>query len=141
MKSCASGQHNSAIWRGMPIPMWTAPDWRAIIKGRSRSCLSSYDLGNSLATFRIFSLFACWFQPAQISQSTVFFSHNKPALASPNQPRNQPTNTPNVCFAAVTFTMKSLVGHMVFLVPSMEQRISTKTKDSRSSASLVLGGT
>jgi len=30
------------------------------------------------------SLFACWFQPAQISQPTVFSSHNKLALASPN---------------------------------------------------------
>jgi len=28
-----------------------------------------------------FSLFACWFQPGLISQSTVFFSHNKPAPA------------------------------------------------------------
>ena len=27
------------------------------------------------------SLFACWFQPGFISQSIVFFSHNKPASA------------------------------------------------------------
>ena len=38
------------------------------------------------------TLFACWFQPAQTSQSTVFFSHNKLAPASPNQLRNQPAN-------------------------------------------------
>ena len=30
------------------------------------------------------------------SQSTVFFSHNKPAPASPKQPRNQTTNMPIV---------------------------------------------
>ena len=34
-------------------------------------------------------LFACWFQSAQTSQPTVFFSHNRPALANPNQPKNQ----------------------------------------------------
>jgi len=39
------------------------------------------------------TMFACWFQPAQTSQSTVFFSHNKPAQASLNQPRNQPANS------------------------------------------------
>ena len=39
-------------------------------------------------------LFACWFQPVQTSQPTVFSSHNKPAPASPNQPRNQPANRP-----------------------------------------------
>ena len=40
------------------------------------------------------SLFAGWFQPAQTSQPTVFSSHNKPAPASPKQPRNQPANRP-----------------------------------------------
>jgi len=43
----------------------------------------------------IFSLFACWFQPAQISQPTVFFSYNKAAPASPNQPRNRLANRKN----------------------------------------------
>ena len=43
------------------------------------------------------SLFACWFQPAQTSQPTVFFSHKKPALASPNQHQHQPANRPLVC--------------------------------------------
>ena len=40
----------------------------------------------------LYSLFACWFQPAQTSQPIVFSSHNKPAPASLNQPRNQPPN-------------------------------------------------
>jgi len=38
-------------------------------------------------------MFACWFQPGLFNQLTVFFSHNKPAPASSNQPRNQPANT------------------------------------------------
>ena len=38
-----------------------------------------------LGWFVLFSRFACWFQPAQISQPTVFSSHKKPAPASPNQ--------------------------------------------------------
>jgi len=33
----------------------------------------------SLVHLHAISLFACWFQPELISQSTVFFSHNKPA--------------------------------------------------------------
>ena len=33
--------------------------------------------------FHPITLFACWFQPAQTSQATVFFSHNKSAPASP----------------------------------------------------------
>ena len=41
-----------------------------------------------------FSLFACWFQPAQTSQPTVFFSHKKPAPANPNQHQHLPTNRP-----------------------------------------------
>ena len=36
---------------------------------------------------------AHWFQPAQTSQPTVFFSHNKSASVSPNQLRKQPANT------------------------------------------------
>ena len=40
------------------------------------------------------SLFACWFQPAQTSQPTVFSSHRKPAPASPNQHQHQPANRP-----------------------------------------------
>ena len=44
----------------------------------------------------IVSLFACWFQPAQTSQPTVFSSHNKLAPASPNQLRNQPANMPSI---------------------------------------------
>ena len=43
-----------------------------------------------------YNLFACWFQPGLFNQPTVFSSHNKPAPASPNQPRNQPANTPLV---------------------------------------------
>ena len=43
----------------------------------------------------VVSLFVCWFQPAQTSQPTVFFSHNKPAPASLNQPKNQPANRPS----------------------------------------------
>jgi len=39
-------------------------------------------------------MFACWFQPTQTSQPTVFSSHNKPAPASSNEPRNQPANRP-----------------------------------------------
>ena len=42
----------------------------------------------------ICSPFAGWFQPAQTSQPTVFFSHNKPTPASANQLRNQPANRP-----------------------------------------------
>ena len=30
------------------------------------------------------SMFACWFQPAQTSQPTVYFSYDKLAPASPN---------------------------------------------------------
>ena len=52
-------------------------------------------LTNSSSANITISLFACWFQPAQTSQSTVFFSHNKPASANLNQPRNQPANKPN----------------------------------------------
>ena len=33
------------------------------------------------------------FQSGLFNQPTVFSSHNKPAPASPNQPRNQPANT------------------------------------------------
>ena len=40
----------------------------------------------------IISLFACWFQPAQTNQPTVFSSHKKPAPASPNQHQHQPAN-------------------------------------------------
>jgi len=42
------------------------------------------------------SLFACWFQSGQTSQPTVISSHNKPAPANPNQPRNQPANRPSI---------------------------------------------
>jgi len=35
------------------------------------------------------------FHPVETSQLTVFFSHNKPAPASPNQPTNRPANRPN----------------------------------------------
>ena len=41
-----------------------------------------------------FSLFACWFQPAQTSQPTVFSSHRKPAPASPNQHQHRLANMP-----------------------------------------------
>ena len=44
------------------------------------------------------SLFACWFQAAQTSQPTVFFSHKKPAPASPNQHQPQPANRPCLFF-------------------------------------------
>jgi len=40
------------------------------------------------------TMFACWFQPAQTSQSTVFFSKKKSALASPKQHQHQPANRP-----------------------------------------------
>ena len=55
------------------------------------------------------SLFACWFQPAQSSQPTVFFSHNKPALASPNQPRNQPANMPHILKKVRTLWSKLVI--------------------------------
>ena len=42
------------------------------------------------------SLFACWFQPVQTSQPTVFFSHKKPAPVSPNQHQHQPANRPYI---------------------------------------------
>jgi len=38
------------------------------------------------------SLFACWFQPAQTSPPTVFFSHRKPAPASQPKPAPAPTS-------------------------------------------------
>ena len=47
-------------------------------------------------TETLFSLFARWFQLAQISQLTVFSSHNKSAPVNPNQSRNQPANRPIV---------------------------------------------
>ena len=56
-------------------------------------CLANFQLG-FYCLFHLFSLFACWFQPAQTSQPTVFFSHNKPAPTSLNQHRNQPANRP-----------------------------------------------
>ena len=46
--------------------------------------------------FGLNSLFACWFQPAQTSQPTVFSSHKKPAPASPNQHQHQPANRPEI---------------------------------------------
>ena len=40
------------------------------------------------------SLFVCWFQPGLISQSTMFFSHNKPALVGLISPEtNQQTGS------------------------------------------------
>jgi len=51
------------------------------------------------ASVAFFTLFACWFQPAQTSQPIVFSSHNKPAPASPNQLRNRPANSPLVSWA------------------------------------------
>ena len=65
----------------------------------------------------LFSLFACWFQPAQTSQPTIFFPHNKPAPTSPNQPRNQPANRPIISWPA---------------------KRSTATQDCRPSASLMV---
>ena len=56
-----------------------------------------------------YNLFACWFQPTLFNQPTVFFSHNKPAPASPNQPRNQPANKPLESRAS-TFSVVVLVG-------------------------------
>jgi len=47
-----------------------------------------------LHCMHFFTLFVGWFQPGLFNPSTVFFSHNKPAPASSNQPRNQPANTP-----------------------------------------------
>ena len=70
--------------RTMPIHTW----WQTFF---------GFHVKNSQMTIRAapsISLFACWFQPAQTSQPTVFSSHNKPVPASSNQPRNQPTNRP-----------------------------------------------
>ena len=42
----------------------------------------------------IFSMFACWFQPGLISQTTMFSSHNKPAPAGLISPEtNQRTGS------------------------------------------------
>ena len=43
------------------------------------------------------NMFACWFQPAQTSQPTVFSSHKIPAPASPNRHQHQPANRPKKC--------------------------------------------
>ena len=43
------------------------------------------------------TLFAGWFQSDLFNQPTVFFSHKKSALASPNQHQHQPANTPVIC--------------------------------------------
>ena len=72
------------IWTDETRPVWSVRLLSRVFVSRL-ACIQ---------TTKELHLFACWFQPAQISQPTVFFSHNKPAPASPNQPRNQPTNTP-----------------------------------------------
>jgi len=53
-------------------------------------------VGSAFTLFAVYSLFACWFQPAQTSQPIVFSSHKKPAPASPNQHQHQPANMPIV---------------------------------------------
>ena len=67
-------------------------------------------------------LFACWFQPAQISQPTVFSSHNKPTPASSNQSRNQPANRPII--ATTKTLIRSNCGTNIYL--ESKQRQSSK---------------
>jgi len=58
------------------------------------------------------SLFACWFEPAQISQPTVFFSHKKPTPVSLNQhqhqhqPANRPEDDHQLLFGSDDLTVK-----------------------------------